>query len=94
MSLIFTHKNCSLISHEAYINGIYKNCSIDEHLISYKIRSELFDLNVPYRQTSEIEIEKSKKQHRKIIKKKNATVVETHQDEFALVDFFHFYRIY
>lgn len=84
MSLLFTHENCSLISHEHYINEVYKNCSIEGDLVNYKIRSDLFDLNVPYRQKPNDEVQ-TKKRQRKIIKKMEDAVMKEHQHEYALV---------
>lgn len=84
MSLLFTYENCSLISHEHYINEVYKNCSIGDDIVNYKIRSDLFDLNVPYRQKTNDEV-RSKKRHRKIVKKMDDAVMTEHQDEYALV---------
>lgn len=87
MSLLFSHENCSLISHENFINQIYNECasaSNETEPVCYKIRSDLFDLNVPYRQKTDDEIH-TKKRHRKVINKTSNLVAEEHPDEYALV---------
>lgn len=86
MSLLFSLENCSLISHENFINRIYCNDSGDATHSHYKIRPELFELNVPYRQKSEDDSQ-SKNRHRKIINKTKNRVAEEQRDEYALVIF-------
>lgn len=86
MSLIFPHENCSLISHEIYLNRIYQNASAnDESSPKYKIRSDLFDLNVPYRQEAANKEKELKKRQRKILEKNADRVKHEYPNEYALV---------
>lgn len=85
MSSLFTFENCSWISHEDFINQIYENVvSSDGERCSYKINSNLFELNVPYRFKSPDDIQ-TKKRQRKIINKIGDLVAIEHRDEYDLV---------
>lgn len=87
MSLLFSFENCSLISHEAFINKIYNDVASDngEHS-AYKINPKLFELNVPYKESHEtVENTESKRRRRKIINKTRELVAEEHKDEYDLV---------
>lgn len=87
MTLLLSHGNCSLISHEDFINQICQNClNKDGTLTDYKINSKLFDLNVPYRQQLDNELQ-MKKRRRKIAKKMNDCAAKDYPDEYALVYF-------
>lgn len=86
MSLIFSHENCSLISHEIYLNRIYQNAS-DGVSPKYKIRSDLFDLNVRYRQENANDEKELKKRQRKILEKNADRVIHEYPNEYALVKF-------
>lgn len=87
MSVLFSYENCLLISHEQFINRIYDGCtSSDSEQIGYKINSDLFDLNVPYRYKTPDDAEREKRQ-RKIINKTTAKVADEQRDEFELVLF-------
>lgn len=85
MSVLFSLDNCSLISHEEYINRVYSECvSTDEGTETrYKINPDLFNLNVPYR-FKNIDCQ-TKKRQRKIIDKTKQQVAEQHRDEYELV---------
>lgn len=85
MSLLFFSENCSLISHEEFINRIYNDvvANADEHS-TYKINSSLFDLNVPYRHKTSEQTQTSKRQ-RKILNKTRNLVAEEHKKEYELV---------
>lgn len=88
MSLIFSHGNCSLISHEIYLNQIYQNAShSDAASLKYKIRSDLFELNVPYRRQTFNNDKQTKKRQRKIIEKNADRLINEHPDEYALVKY-------
>lgn len=86
MTLLFSHDDCSLISHEIYLNQIYQDASVNDALTpNYKIRSDLFDLNTPYRQkTTGSEMLLAKRQRK--VKAKNAEkLMNDYPDEHALV---------
>lgn len=88
MSLIFSHENCSLISHENYVNRIYQDASFNDGASpKYKIRTDLFDLNVPYRQEAADSEKVLKKRQRKILEKNADRVKHEHPHEYALVKF-------
>lgn len=83
MSLLFSHENCSLISHEIYLNQIYQNDGVNQ---KHKIRSDLFNLNVPYRQeTTKNNDKQIKKRQRKILEKTSNRVIHEYPNECALV---------
>lgn len=87
MSLLISLENCSLISHENYINNIYNQCpdgTNDSKHVHYKIKSDLFDLNAPYREKTDDGTQTEKRQQ-KIIKKTTNNVAGEHPDEYALV---------
>lgn len=87
MSVLFSHENCLLISHEQFINRIYDGCTSSEsERFGYKINSDLFDLNVPYRHKTTDDAQ-TKKRQRKIINKTTVKVADEHRDEFELVLF-------
>lgn len=91
MSLIFSHENCSLISHEIYLNRIYQNALGHNHHYGasqkYKIRTDLFDLNAPYRQETANNDRELKKRQRKILEKNADRVIHEYPNEYALVNF-------
>lgn len=88
MSLIFSNDNCSLISHEIYLNRIYQNASAnDETSPKYQIRNDLFDLNIPYRQETANSERELKKRQRKILEKNADRVKHEYPNEYALVKF-------
>lgn len=87
MTLLFTGGECSLISHEIYLNQIYQNASHsnDAAKQTYKIRSEIFDLNVPYRPPVSANELRLKEKQRKIKAKNAENIIKEHPDEHALV---------
>lgn len=87
MSLLFSYEDCSLVSHETYLNQIYQNASIsDATKPKYKIRSDLFDLNVPYRQQTDTGNDTRMKKRQRKIKQKNAQqLITEYPNEYALV---------
>ncbi|XP_055321056.1 DNA N6-methyl methyltransferase [Sitodiplosis mosellana] len=86
MSVLFSFENCSLISHENFINRIYDGVtSSDSERASYKINPDLFELNVPYRYKTPDEAQ-TKKRQRKIINKTNIVVAAEHREEFELIE--------
>lgn len=88
MSLVFSHENCSLISHETYLNRIYQGASHDDGATrKYKIRTDLFDLIVPYRQETANNEKEQKKRQRKILEKNADRVIHEYPNEYALVKF-------
>lgn len=88
MSLLFSYENCSLISHEIYLNQIYQNASQNERANQkYKIRTDLFDLNVPYRQESTNNEKQIRKRQRKILEKNETRVIHEYPNEYALVNY-------
>lgn len=88
MSLLFSHEDCSLISHEIYLNQIYQNASHNDTAIpKYKIRSDIFDLNIPYRQPPSNNEKQTKKRQRKIIEKNADRIINEYPDEYALVKY-------
>lgn len=88
MSLLFSHGDCSLISHEIYLNQMYQNASHnDTDSPKYKIRPDLYDLNVPYRQQNTNNERHIKKKQRKIIKKNADRIINEYPDEYALVKY-------
>lgn len=85
MSVLFSFENCALISHEDFINHSYsETISNGDALCKYKINSDLFELNVPYRTKSD-EDAQTKKRHRKIINRTKLAVAQEHHEEFELV---------
>lgn len=87
MTVLLSDGDCSLISHEIYLNQIYEDVShgADAERPAFKIRSDLFDLNVPYR-PSTIGNEARLKDRQRKIKAKNAEqAIKDHPDEYALV---------
>lgn len=83
MSLLFSYGDCSLISHEIYLNEIYASHCSDG--LQYKIRSDIFDLNVPYRQQNTGNETWTKKRQRKIIGKSVDKVINEYPNEYELV---------
>lgn len=81
MTLLFSHDDCSLVSHEFFLNQIY--CDAAE----YKIRSDLFDLNAPYHQPTAGNEILSKKRQRKIKAKIAEQLINEYPDEYALVNY-------
>lgn len=86
MSVLISFENCSLISHEHFVNRVYDEVITKEgEQFTYKISPDLFELNVPYRyKTNEAQ---TKKRQRKIIKKTNDVVATDHREEYELVLF-------
>lgn len=86
MTLLFSHENCSLISHEVYLNEIYQSASTNDAAgQKYRIRSDLFELNVPYRQENTNDEKETKKRQRKILEKNSTRVIHEYPTEYALV---------
>lgn len=55
MSVLFTSKDCALISHEKFINQMFSHHiqkQADGTQCCYRITSDLFNLNLPYRNES------------------------------------------
>lgn len=82
MSVVFTLNDCTLISHEKFINQIYKNYVKNGTENGYRIADELFELNVPYRSET---VAESNTRHRKAIDKRESKEIEENQTEFDLV---------
>lgn len=83
MSVLFTSKNCVLISHENFINRIFSDSierEADGTQCCYRIASDLFKLNLPYRNETN-----SKKQRRKANDIKTKKEIEENRGEFELV---------
>lgn len=83
MSVLFTSKDCVLISHEIFINQIFSNYierEADGTQCCYRITSDLFELNLPYRNESN-----SKKQRRKANDIRTKKEIEENKEEFEMV---------
>lgn len=80
MSVLFTFENCALISHESYVNQIYRSTLSNN---SYTIKEDLFNLNVPYNDET-ISANRTSKRRKK---SKPDDSIETEYDkkEFELV---------
>lgn len=88
MSVLFTLNDCLLVSHEKFINQIYRKhiqTKKDGTQISYRMVPELFDLNVPYRTESDTDVH-TKKHHRKAVNKKINQEISENQEEYELVE--------
>lgn len=48
MSIVFTHQNGWILSHENYINEIYKNVRCHAIVSSFKLKSAFFNINSPF----------------------------------------------
>lgn len=83
MSILFTSKDCALLSHEKFINQIFNNYverQADGTQCYYQISSDLFALNLPYR--NELN---SKKRRRKANDIKINKEIDENKEEFELV---------
>lgn len=79
MSVLFGFENCFLVSHEEYINGIYKDSSV-----ACEIKTDLFNLNVPYQDETSTMIP-NKKRRKKPQLTENVEI-EADRKEFELVN--------
>lgn len=83
MSVLFISKDCVLLSHEKLINQIFSNYierGADGTQYCYRINSDLFNLNLPYRNDSS-----PKKRWRKDYDIRTKKEIEENKDEFELV---------
>lgn len=83
MSVLFSYKNCYLISHEKFINQIYSNVahSDEKRTVSVRILSAIFDLNSQYRNQKN----KNESRQRKVVYKKKLKEINDNQEEHQLV---------
>lgn len=83
MSVLFTSKDCALISHEKFINQIFSQHienKVDGTQWCYRITSDLFNLNLPYRNESN-----AKKRWQKANDIRIKKEIEENKVEFELV---------
>lgn len=89
MSVLFSYKNCYLISHEKFINKIYSNVAIEsdskhsneKRTVSVRILSAIFDLNSQYRNQKN----ENENRQRKVVHKKKIIEINDNQEEHQLV---------